>query len=148
MSAFMPVHYVGTSYARPNGHAGPESLGEAHDICLNTFMMVECEHLSGSPHPGLYLVHEQHDSVLVTDTPELFHELLRRSDVTTFALYYFQDDSRNLFRRRRGFEKTILDPVYDVATDGLFIGRQVIREMPEGVWIWHMYHIECLPHEP
>ena len=109
--------------------------------------MIGREHLSGSAHSRLHFVNNEHDAVFVADSSEFFNERFRCRNVTAFALHDFENDSGNLFGRCRRFKKTIFDPIYTIARDGFFIGRQIIGKMSEFIWIWNVNDIESLPHK-
>src|SRR5688572_15238900 len=104
-------------------------------------MMVECEHFAGSSHAGLHLIDDEHDAVLITDTPKLADKRRRSGNVATFTLHYLENDPGNFFSRSSCHEQTFLYPVDDVTRDGCFIGRQIGCEVPELVWIGYMDNI-------
>src|SRR5688500_15315715 len=104
--------------------------------------MIECEHLSRTAHPALHFIDDKYDPVLITDTADLLDEGLWRWNVAAFTLHNFEHDRGDLFRRGRGFEKPIFDPVDHIARDRFLVGWKLVGEMPEFIWKRHMDHVQ------
>ena len=69
--------------------------------------MLDAPHLARAAEPGLHLVDDEHDAVVVADPPYSLEELRRRDDEPALPLYRLDHDCRNAFRRDLGDERAL-----------------------------------------
>src|SRR5208283_3539885 len=116
----LPLHDALLGDERADGHAAAETLRRQHNVRRNPGVIVS-PHFSGTPHAGLHLVEDQHDSVLVANALKFLQEKRRRRDEAAFALNRLYDNRRNLFRREQPLEDLLLEQFDDLSATG-FLG--------------------------
>src|SRR5258708_7106998 len=110
-------------------------------------VMIASKHFSGATHAALNFIDDQKDAVLVADAPQSFQESFRRWHITAFALHCFDDDRGDFFRRRSGFEKTVLDPVQSTLTRAAVPAVLRAERVAIFVGVRYVDHVEHLPLE-
>jgi len=90
----------------------PPAFGGADDVRLDA-PVLDGPHLAGSPHARLHLVHDQQDTVLVTDVPQAWKKALRRDDVPPLPLDGLHDNGGDLLWRQGLGEHRVFEVVDD-----------------------------------
>src|SRR6185369_1934654 len=120
-----------------------DAFRDTDNVRLHIVMLAR-KHLPGATHPRLHFINDQHDPVLITDAPQPIEKTFRRRHVTTFALHSLNDDGRHFFRRRRGLEQTLLDPVERALSRTTITTVSRAERIAKLVRVRHVYNVERL----
>ena len=85
------VHDLGLAEDARERQTHRDRLGDRDQVGLDVEVL-DREEAAGAREPGLDLVADEDDAVLVADRAKPLHELARRRDEPTFALHRLEDD--------------------------------------------------------
>src|SRR6185503_3574128 len=102
--------------------------------------------LACTTHSRLHFVHDERDSVIITDSSKLGQEIRRRNHITTFALDGFDYDGRAVFGGDRGFENRLLDVPSDSLADAFALVAS--EREADRIRERHVSHVKRLRTEP
>ena len=103
-----PGHEFTTSHHRAQGHPRGKALGEHHHVGDHAEVLGG-EHPAGSSHPGLHLVEDQQDPVLVADAPQRRQKIRQRQQVSALAQDRLHDHRGHILGRHQVREQLFLD---------------------------------------
>jgi hypothetical protein len=127
------LHQAPAGHHRTDGEAGPEPLGQSHDVGLYALVLTG-EHPAGPSDARLHLVEDQQDAVPVAEFAQPGQEPGRRHDVTALALDRLDQDGGDLARRNTPLEQHV--DVIEHRTPLVLAGK----ERPIGVRVRHVRH--------
>ena len=94
---------LGARQQRRQRHAAADAFAERHDVRLHAVMLV-AEQGAEAPHPGLHLIANQQQLVLVAQRAQAGHEFGRRAIDAAFTLHRFEHHGHG-FVRDQGIER-------------------------------------------
>src|SRR5215469_14754909 len=108
MRSGLPVHHARAGDERSEGHAAGNSLRAGDDVRLDSGVLAR-PHLAGTPHAGLHLVHDEHNSVAAANALQFLQKELGRRHVAALALDWLDDDARNFTGIEHTLEELVLE---------------------------------------
>ena len=105
-TALPAVHQAMAGDDRADRQSIAQSLGQDHYV-RHHLLMVDRQPASGAPHPGLNLVADQQDAVLIADASKGPQESVRRHHVPTLPLDRLDQDRRYLIGGQDLMEETL-----------------------------------------
>ncbi len=134
-AALRGVHDLGAAEDAGERQPARDRLGDADQVRLDAGML-DREEAAGAAEPGLHLVDDEHDPVIVAEAADSGDELGRRDDEASLALNRFEDDRGDGLRGDDGRERALQRRERGLARDAAVLVRErhpvdLGREGPE-----------------
>src|SRR6185436_7949185 len=79
--------------------------------------VLDCPELSCAAHARLHFIYDQHDAMLIADSPKRGHEVCLRNDISAFALHGLDNNGSAVLGRNCGLEYCLFYITGDTLAD-------------------------------